>query len=229
MAPLRNPDVRPSPACLDLTATKVVVVTPGGRSDTRRTGARRLECGMGRGMDAGLLRCAVVVMGVSGCGKSTLGRDLAGRLGCTLLDGDDFHLHASIAKMRAGEPLTDEDRWPWLDRLGAAIAAGVAKEGQAVAACSALKRRYRDRLRRTAGVPLLFVLPDAGREELARRIAARRGHFMPVSLLDSQLAALERPGADEDALVLDGAHAPDELGAQTLAWIQRRRVPVASR
>lgn len=104
--------------------------------------------------------------------------------------------------MRAGHPLEDTDRWPWLDRLGAAIGEAVHSDGMAVAACSALKRSYRARLERAAGVPLLFVLLDGDRSELARRLAGRKGHYMPPSLLDSQLATLERPAADENAMVL---------------------------
>lgn len=141
-------------------------------------------------------------MGVCGCGKSTLMRHLAERLGCGGFEGDSFHGEANVAKMRAGQPLDDGDRWPWLDRLGAAIGAAVRDDGLAVAACSALKRSYRERLERAAGVPLLFVLLDGERAHFARRLARRKGHYMPPSLLDSQLATLERPGTDENALVL---------------------------
>lgn len=129
-------------------------------------------------------------------------RKLADRLGCAGFEGDSFHGEANVAKMRAGHPLEDTDRWPWLDRLGAAIGEAVRRDGMAVAACSALKRSYRARLERAAGVPLLFVLLDGDRSELARRLAGRTGHYMPPSLLDSQLATLERPAADENAMVL---------------------------
>jgi len=163
-------------------------------------------------------RCAIVVMGVSGCGKSTLAAQLAARLACPNFEGDDFHAAASIAKMRAGEPLDDADRWCWLDRLGAAIGAAVVGEGLAVAACSALKRRYRERLERAAGVPLLFVLLDGAPQEIADRLAARIGHYMSPSLLDSQFAALERPAADERALVLDCDRPVEDLCGDVLAW-----------
>lgn len=141
-------------------------------------------------------------MGVCGCGKSTLMRKLADRLNCVGFEGDAFHGEANVAKMRAGHPLDDADRWPWLDRLGAAIGEAVRGEGQAVAACSALKRSYRERLEQAAGVPLLFVLLDGERADFAERLGRRKGHYMPPSLLDSQLATLERPAVDERAVVL---------------------------
>ncbi|WP_316747210.1 gluconokinase, GntK/IdnK-type [Sphingomonas sp. A2-49] len=133
---------------------------------------------------------AIVVMGVSGSGKSTLAARLATHLGCPMLEGDAFHGAANVAKMQAGRPLDDADRWPWLDRLGHAIGAAAAADGMAVAACSALKRSYRRRLRAASFCPLAFVLLDTGRDELARRLAGRTGHYMPVSLLGSQMATL---------------------------------------
>jgi gluconokinase len=167
-------------------------------------------------------------MGVSGCGKTTLTAHLAAHLSCPAFEGDDFHAAASIAKMRAGRPLDDADRWPWLDRLGAAIGAGAGEEGIAVAACSALKRSYRERLEAAAGLPLLFVLLDGERDEIAAQLASRRQHYMPPSLLDSQFAALERPAADERALVLH-CYAPlDSLRRDVLAWA-RASVAAAAR
>ncbi|RYE03107.1 MAG: gluconokinase [Sphingomonadales bacterium] len=159
-------------------------------------------------------------MGVSGCGKSTLVAHLAGHLGATAFEGDDFHSPESVAKMRAGQPLDDQDRWPWLDRLGAAIGASVRGEGVAVAACSALKRSYRERLERAAGVPLVFVLLDGERDEIAPHLAARAGHYMAPSLLDSQFATLERPGPDERALVLHCYQPIEDLRREVLAWTQ---------
>ncbi|WP_082458251.1 gluconokinase [Sphingomonas sp. Leaf10] len=141
-------------------------------------------------------------MGVCGCGKSTLMRHLGKALGCVGFEGDSFHGEANVAKMRAGHPLNDLDRWPWLDRLGAAIGEAVRSDGIAVAACSALKRSYRERLEQAAGVPLMFILLDGDRAAFAERLSRRRGHYMPPSLLDSQLATLERPAADENAVVL---------------------------
>lgn len=173
---------------------------------------------MQAGQGAADTRRAIVVMGVSGSGKSTLATVLAGRLACPLVEGDDFHAAASVAKMQAGQALDDADRWPWLDRVGAAIGAA-ASVGSVVAACSALKRSYRERLDAAAGMALRYVLLDAGEDELARRLASRAGHYMPASLLDSQVATLERPAADERALVLDAARAPDALCADVLAWL----------
>lgn len=145
---------------------------------------------------------AVIVMGVSGCGKSTLGALLAEALGCDFLEGDDYHSPAAIAKMRGGEPLGDADRWPWIDRLGEATARAVTEQGAAVTACSALRRCYRDRLRATIGHPVHLILLENSRDRLIERLTARPGHFMPVGLVDSQLATLERPLAQEDALAL---------------------------
>ena len=121
--------------------------------------------------------------------------------------------------MRRGEALTDADRWPWLDRLGTAIGVAVAGEGLAVAACSALKRAYRDRLRAAAVAPALFVLLEVERGELVRRLHSRTHHYMPASLLDSQLAILERPGTDEMALALDCTQSPHLLADRVAAWL----------
>ena len=110
-------------------------------------------------------------MGVAGSGKSTLGAHLSRTLGCPFMEGDDFHSADAIAKMRSGQPLTDADRWPWLDRLGGAIGEAVAAHGVAVAACSALRRCYRDRLIEAIGAATRFVLLDSPHEELQRRLA----------------------------------------------------------
>lgn len=151
-----------------------------------------------------------VVMGVSASGKSTVGRLLAERLGATYLDGDDFHPPENVARMAAGQPLTDADRQGWLAGLSARL--GRAREAgeSVVLSCSALKRRYRDVLRQ--GAPdLKLVYLHGSRELLAARIAARTGHYMPASLLDSQLAALEPPQADEAALGFDIGLAPPQI------------------
>jgi len=144
---------------------------------------------------------ALVVMGPSGCGKSTLAAALAEALDWEFVEGDRLHSTSNIAKMQRGAPLTDEDRAPWLDRIGEALARESATG--VVAACSALKRSYRDRLRNAAG-DLFFILPELPRETLEARLWYRKGHYMPVSLLDSQIRTLEMPEADEMALCLDG-------------------------
>jgi gluconokinase len=158
----------------------------------------------------------VIVMGVSGSGKTTLGTALAKRLGVEFIEGDSLHPAGNIAKMSAGTPLTDEDRWPWLANIARAM---TAKPG-AVGSCSALKRVYRDRLRTGIGPKLRFVCLTVPRSELERRMAERRGHFMPPGLLDSQLAALEPPSDEPDALILDGTVPPDTNVEHVLEWLR---------
>lgn len=147
----------------------------------------------------------IVLMGVSGCGKSSVGKALADAIGADFQDGDDLHPPANIRKMRAGEPLDDADRAPWLDRVAAWIRDRHLAGRDGVVACSALKRRYRDRLRE-ADPGLRFVLLDIPAEVLRRRLEQRQ-HFMPPGLLESQLDALERPGPDEPVLTVSG-HPP---------------------
>ncbi|MEO7952882.1 MAG: gluconokinase [Polaromonas sp.] len=144
----------------------------------------------------------VVVMGVSGSGKSTVGRELAARLAADFLEGDDLHPAQNVARMASGIALTDEDRHGWLETLAARLTLARAQGRGLVISCSALKRSYRDILRQ--GAPnLLFVHLSGDSDLLAARMARRPGHYMPSSLLDSQFAALEPPGADENALTLD--------------------------
>lgn len=153
----------------------------------------------------------MVVMGVSGCGKSSVGQGLADALGGRFLDGDSYHPATNIEKMSRGEPLTDADRWPWLETLVRALAA---RPGIAIGGCSALKRVYRDRIRATAGEPVLFIHLAGTRELIWSRMSVRKDHFMPVSLLDSQFATLETPGADEPVLSVDiSAPVPDLVAA----------------
>lgn len=169
-------------------------------------------------------RYAIVVMGVSGSGKSTIGAALASRLGCQFLEGDAFHTPHSVAKMRAGQPLDDQDRWPWLDRVAASLRDASGTEGVAIAACSALKRIYRERLCRMAGIPLLFVFLDTtDQHELSRRLAHRSGHYMPTSLITSQLDTLEKPQPDERALTLSAGLSPDRACDVALEWILREK------
>jgi gluconokinase len=165
---------------------------------------------------------AIIVMGVAGSGKSTLGAALASAIDCPFLEGDDFHARESIAKMGAGIPLADDDRWPWLDRLGHALGAEVGDHGIAVATCSALKRIYRDRLRQIISSPVRFVLLDVDPEELLRRLTARAHHYMPPGLLASQLDTLERPQPDERAFSLDAHRPADVLCQETITWLSGR-------
>ena len=140
--------------------------------------------------------CALVVMGVSGSGKSTIADKLAARLGCRYEDGDKFHPPSNVAKMSAGHPLTDEDRWPWLQAIADEIDRACGAGERAVIACSALKRAYRDILVHGRNdVRIVFL--KGTQELIASRLAARKGHFMPPGLLDSQFKTLEPPGSEE--------------------------------
>jgi carbohydrate kinase (thermoresistant glucokinase family) len=139
-------------------------------------------------------------MGVSGSGKSTVAGLLAGRLGWDLEDGDGLHPPANVAKMAAGHPLEDADRWPWLKLVAAWITKHTDAGRPGVVSCSALKRAYRDVLR---GEHVIFVYLAGAREQIMRRMTARHGHFMPPALLDSQLAILEPPEQDERAITVD--------------------------
>lgn len=141
----------------------------------------------------------IVVMGVSGCGKTSVGAAMGGRERVPFLDGDDYHPQANVEKMRSGQPLDDDDRWPWLAILGKAMHEMAAVNGRVFAACSALKRSYREALREAAGEPILFLHLDGSPELIGERMAARMGHYMPTGLLDSQLATLEPPADDEFA------------------------------
>ena len=140
---------------------------------------------------------AIVLIGVSGSGKSTVAKRLAPALDATFLEGDEYHSSANVAKMRAGMPLTDADRWPWLDKLGHAIASHGTQGRNVVVACSALRRNYRERLAAAARRPLTFIHLTIDPGILRARMQARHQHFMPAVLLDSQLKTLEPLQADE--------------------------------
>ena len=160
----------------------------------------------------------VVVMGVSGSGKTTVATGIAATTGFAFAEADEFHPAANVAKMAAGQPLTDEDRWPWLAELARWMTERAEAGESTVMACSALRRSYRDVLR--SGPPGVdFVLVDGSAEVIRERMAAREGHYMPVSLLDSQIATLEPLQADESGVVLDVALTPGELVRQAVAWL----------
>lgn len=158
----------------------------------------------------------VVVMGVTGVGKSTIGEALAERLGLAYADADDFHPEANIAKMKSGVPLTDEDRWPWLRALGAWLAEHETPGG--VASCSALRRAYRQVLVDAApDVAFLHLAGDAA--TIRERVSQRAHHFMPSSLIDSQLDTLESLGPDERGLTVDLVTSPDETVEEFARWL----------
>ena len=150
-----------------------------------------------------------IIFGVSGAGKTTVGKLLARELGWRFLEADDFHPTANINKMHSGHPLTDEDRWPWLERLRQRIERSLAAKENAVLACSALKRSYRDRLRVNDEVKFVFLRGDYALVE--KQLRNRHGHFMNPALLRSQFADLEEPGPGEDALGIKLGRTPKEL------------------
>ncbi len=155
----------------------------------------------------------IVVMGVASSGKTTVAEALARKLDWPFRDADSFHPPANVAKMSAGTPLGDADRWPWLQAIVAWMDERHAAGENGIVTCSALKRSYRDTLR-TSKAALQLVHLHGSRDVLAARIAARKAHFMPASLLDSQLATLEMPGADEAAITIIVDKEPDDIVAE---------------
>jgi gluconokinase len=164
----------------------------------------------------------LVVMGVAGCGKSSLGQVCAAHLGLPLLEGDDFHSVSNVNKMRSGIALSDDDRQTWLDKLADQLQA---HPGGVVLTCSALRQRYRDRLR--AAVPdLRFVFLSLTQDQARERVAARPGHLFPVSLVASQFETLEDPSSEVGVLRVDATRPLAELGEQVAQWLQG--LPVAA-
>jgi gluconokinase len=161
----------------------------------------------------------LVVMGVAGTGKSTVAGLLAERLNWELQEGDDLHPPANVAKMSAGIPLDDQDRWPWLDAIAAWIANKRELGEPGLVTCSALKRSYRDRIR---GPNVIFVFLNGPREVIEARMASRKDHYMPLSLLDSQLATLEPPTSDENVLQVNLSTEPQEEVAEVLHALEGR-------
>lgn len=165
----------------------------------------------------------IVIMGVSGCGKSTIGKALALALDCAFVEGDDYHPASNVAKMSAGQPLTDADRAPWLAAIGRDIAAWRRQGCSAVLTCSALKRSYRDRLGEDGGDALVFVYLQGSKALIDQRMRERKGHFMPATLLDSQFAALEEPGPDEPALTVPIDQPVADAVSAIQRWLTNRR------
>ncbi len=144
----------------------------------------------------------LVFMGVSGCGKTTVASLVAGRLGWPFEEGDALHPQSNIDKMRSGHPLTDDDRWPWLDKVADWVDERLDAHQNGLITCSALKRAYRDKINRR-GSGVVFIFLSGSKELIATRLAVRHGHFMPPGLLDSQFADLEEPATDEPAIRVD--------------------------
>lgn len=151
----------------------------------------------------------VIIFGVSGAGKTTVGKLLARKLGWHFLEADDFHPAANVDKMRSGHPLTDDDRWPWLKHLREQIERSLATGENAVLACSALKRKYRDCLRVNSDVKFVFLRGDYALIE--KQLRSRHGHFMNAALLRSQFHDLEEPGPDEHVLTIQLGRSPPDL------------------
>jgi gluconokinase len=156
----------------------------------------------------------IVVMGVAGSGKTTIASGLAEKLGVPFVEGDSLHPTANVKKMAGGVPLTDDDRWPWLEAIGERMEVERVTGHGVVVSCSALKHVYRDCLRKKVNGKVQFILLDGSRELITDRMKQRKGHFMPPALLDSQFATLEKPTPDEHAVVLDISHAVPALLAE---------------
>lgn len=163
-------------------------------------------------------------MGVSSSGKSATGAAIARRLHAPFLDGDGYHPPANKEKMRNGIPLTDEDRWPWLETLAGALHQAAADKGVAVGACSSLKRVYRDFLTEKAGEPILFVFLDGDIDTIRKRIEARNHEFMSPKLLDSQFATLERPASDENVLAVSIADPIETVAGKVVKQLGHLKV-----
>ncbi len=166
----------------------------------------------------------IIVMGVSGSGKSTVGEKLAEALNLPYLEGDSLHPKSNVDKMASGIPLQDEDRWPWLDKIGERMA--VAEQGLIVS-CSSLKKSYRDRLRAAVGGQLAFVFLDGSFEVLHEHMGHRTGHFMPVTMLESQLATLESPVGEPLVFRADVVDPIEKIVAESLEWLRSAKAELS--
>lgn len=167
----------------------------------------------------------LVLMGVSGCGKSTVAGLLAGQLGWDFQEGDDLHSERNVEKMASGQPLTDDDRWPWLDAVAAWIREHDFAGIPGIVTCSALKRSYRDRLR---GPHVVFVYLAGSSSDIRNRLSARMNHYMPSALLDSQLTCLEPPAPDERFITIAVAARPAEIAADIIQQLALHPEPFSS-
>lgn len=181
-----------------------------GPAGSRRSTGAAFSTGRGPGRPVDSAPRLIVVMGVTGSGKTTIASGIAAAIGAGFVDADDCHPKSNIEKMERGEALNDDDRWPWLHNFAQVMAAG---EGRVVGACSALKRSYREKIISAAGEPVLFLFLNGSRALVAERLAARKEHFMPAILLDSQFSTLEVPGPDEPAVSVDISGSSEEIVA----------------
>jgi len=166
----------------------------------------------------------IIVMGVSGSGKSTVGEKLAEALNLPFLEGDSLHPKSNVDKMASGIPLQDEDRWPWLDKIGERMA--TAEQGLIVS-CSSLKKSYRERLRAAVGGQLAFVFLDGSFEVLHEHMGHRTGHFMPVTMLESQLATLESPVGEPLVFRADVVDPIEKIVAESLEWLRSAKAELS--
>lgn len=164
-------------------------------------------------------------MGVAGCGKSTIGKALSARFGATYLEGDDLHPPQNIALMSRGTPLSDDDRWPWLEKIAKEMASS---EGIVFAGCSALRRAYRSYLSENSGELVFFIHLDGSKELIASRMGTRSGHFMPTALLDSQFETLEHLGSSEPSLVVNISGTEEDILQRIVAGIRPENLSMKS-
>lgn len=162
----------------------------------------------------------LIVMGVSGCGKSTIASRLAQLLNWEFVEGDEFHPPSNIQKMANAIPLTDDDRWPWLDHIAGYLQKRLEENKPVILACSALKEKYRERLSAHLKPRPLFIYLKGSQERIAKQLSQRKGHYMPLSLLQSQFEALEEPAAKSNAIIIEIDEHPDRMIERILAMLK---------